>query len=115
MSKNYSMFFGSLSFVVMVCYLYLSSILHGTLSPLYILSQGILASIVFAIIGFFLGRIFEEGRDDEELEEEEQAKIEKEKQNNVLIDDILIYDIDIPIKKPEQKDEIKEENNDKNS
>ena len=45
----------------------------------------------------------------------EQAKIEKEKQNNVLIDDILIYDIDIPIKKPEQKDEIKEENNDKNS
>lgn len=119
MSKSCSLFFASTAFVAMVGYLYIKSILYGTISPLYILFQGLFAAIVFALIGFFLGRIFEEGRDDEEVEEDEQAKIKKQKQENILIDDILIYDIDIPRKKEKKeeisKDEKKEENNEQNS
>lgn len=101
MSKIIATLFSSVAFISIMIKVLLNSINCGMSDPVYILKISLFGALIFGVIGFYIGRIFEEGR-----EAVDDGKIiVKEKDKDLLIDDILIYDVGIKPKNLEKKEE----------
>lgn len=101
MSKIIATLFSSVAFISIMIKVLLNSINCGMADPVYILKISLFAALIFGVIGFYIGRVFEEGK-----ESVDTGKIiVKEKDKELLIDDILIYDVGIQPKNLEKKEE----------
>jgi len=98
MSKLIALFFASMAFISIMIKVLLDSIHVGTTDPIYVLKISTFGALVFGVIGFYLGRIFEEGKQSIDSGE----KIIKMRDKELLIDDILIYDIGVKHKKDKE-------------
>lgn len=108
MPKIVATFFASVAFISIMIKLLLDSIHFGATDPIYILKMSFMGAGVLGLIGFYLGRIFEDGQRAVEMGKRYVRPPDKE----LFLDDILIYDIGVPVKKPEQhapKDEKTDE------
>ena len=91
MSKSLAAFFASVAFIVVLSNLFWDFLPLGTTDPLYFLKVSCSAAFVFGTIGFYIGKIFEAARKVVDTEEFSS----KQKDKELLIDDILIYDIGV--------------------
>lgn len=104
MANMIAALFASIAFITVMVKVLLDSIHVGASDPIYILEISFFAAGVFGLIGFYLGRVLEEGK---QVADSTKGK-EREKDKELLIDDILIYDVGIQ-KKPEEKEETTEQ------
>ncbi|MDD3419782.1 MAG: hypothetical protein PHE78_04170 [Candidatus Gastranaerophilales bacterium] len=91
MSRKVAMFFASLSFVIMLIYLSVDLAYEGISDPVYVLKLSSFSAVVFAFIGYYLGKVFDAGKE----VSESNPKALKEKDKELIIDDILVYDIGV--------------------
>lgn len=101
MSKLYATLFGSLGFIIMLWKLIYCFWPTGEMDSIYMLEISILSGAVFGLLGYYLGRTFD-------LSKKTDAELDvlgNKKDDELLIDDILIYDIGIKHKKDEKKEE----------
>lgn len=105
MSRLFATLFASLGFIIVLGKLFYSLWPTGEINALYVLEMSIFAAVVFGVIGYFLGKVF----DLSEKSESEHDIFGNKKDNELLIDDILIYDIGIKDKKEDAKKETLEE------
>ncbi len=104
MPKLIAALFSSVALIIIMVKVLLNSIQAGMADPIYILKVSLFGALVFGLIGFYMGRVFEEGK-----EAVDDGKIiVKEKDKDLLIDDILIYDVGIPTKDSPKKEGVNE-------
>jgi len=101
MNKLFATLFASLGFIIVLGKLFYCFWPTGEIDAVYILEISILAAVVFGLIGYYLGKTF----DLSEKDDGEHDVLGNKKDDELLIDDILIYDIGIKHKKEEKKDE----------
>jgi hypothetical protein len=101
MNKLFATLFASLGFIIVLGKLFYSFWPTGEINALYVLEISILAAAVFGIIGYFLGKVF----DLSHKSDNEHDVLGNKKDDELLIDDILIYDIGVKHKKEDTKEE----------
>lgn len=104
MSKLIAALFSSVAFITIMIKVLLDSIHAGMTDPIYVLQISLFGALVFGLIGFYIGRIFEEGK----VAVDDGKIIIKEKDKDLLIDEVLIYDVGIPTKKSGKKEQVNE-------
>jgi hypothetical protein len=107
LTKGMTLFFASVAFFIILMVLNFDLINKGISDPIYVLKIASFAAVVFGIIGNKLGKIFEQGW----IVAENNPKDiqEKIKDKELIIDDILVYDIGVKKKKQGQDDNKEEE------
>lgn len=101
MSKLIAMLFSSTAFITILVKILIDSIKAGMTDPIYLLQMSLFGALVFGVIGFYIGRVFEEGKE----AIEDGKVILKEKDKELLLDDVLVYDIGVPTTKEEELEE----------
>lgn len=103
MAKKLAVFFASLAFLVIVANLLLNVLFlpDGVADPVYLLKTSVFGAAVFGLIGFYLGRICDEGK---EVAESDEAPV-KAKDKELILDNILMYDIGVNLKPKAKKED----------
>lgn len=101
MNKLFATLFASLGFIIVLGKLLYCFWPTGEIDAIYILEVSIFAGAVFGLIGYFLGKVFDLSEKPDLIHDEFGNKKDEE----LLIDDILIYDIGIKHKKDENKED----------
>ncbi|MEI8378378.1 MAG: hypothetical protein WCF95_07565 [bacterium] len=101
MNRLFATQFASLGFIIVLGKLFYSLWPTGEINPIYVLEMSLFAAVVFGIIGYFLGKVFDLSK----KSEFEEDVFGNKKDAELLIDDVLIYDIGIKNRKEEEKKE----------
>lgn len=101
MNRLFATLFSSLGFIIVLGKLFYSSWPTGEINPIYVLEISIFAAVVFGLLGYYLGKVF----DLSEKADADTDVLGNKKDNDLLIDDILIYDIGIQHKTEDMKEE----------
>ncbi len=99
MNRLFATIFASLGFIIVLGKLFYSFWPTGEINAVYVLEISIFAGLVFGLIGYYLGKVF----DLSEKSDTEEDVLGNKKDDELLIDDILIYDIGVQHKKEDAK------------
>lgn len=101
MNKILATSFASLGFILVLAKLIYCSWETGSFDSLYFLEMSIFSAAVFGLIGYYLGKVM----DLSEKTDGVQDVFGNKKDDELLIDDVLIYDIGVKHKKEDKKEE----------